>query len=425
MAEIKRQAFDILSERLGGQSRLINIVAGPRQVGKSTLVRQVLREKKQRDGFLSVSTDPASDAQSSDFLLAQDPIIKTPPGAPRDAAWLVRCWEEARKKQRQQKTSFVLAIDEIQKIPDWSSVVKGLWDSDRAADLDLHVILLGSSPLLIQSGLTESLAGRYELIRLSHWSFLEMQEAFGVGLDEYVYFGGYPKAVDLLNSKALENENRWREYIAGSLIDSGIRRDILEITRIEKPALLEQLFFLSCELSGQIVSYTNLLGPLQDAGNTTTLAKYLELLRAAGFVAGLSKHSGRVITKRNSSPKLNVLNTALMSAVSDYTFERAKADRTFWGRLVESAVGAHLYNTADYNHLLRYWREGKEEVDFVVASRGGKLTAIEVKSGTRKAFQHGMHAFEKQFGSCKKLYVGGDGVPLKEFFSYPAAHWVE
>jgi predicted AAA+ superfamily ATPase len=421
MAEIRRQAFDILSENLGMRPQFINLVAGPRQVGKSTMVRQVLRQEKYCDSFLSVSADPASEVESAEIFVG----LNSASGVSRDAKWLVGCWEEARRLQRERKKNFILAIDEIQKISNWANIVKGLWDSDRAADLDLHVVILGSSPLLIQSGLTESLAGRYELLRLSHWSFLEMREAFDVGLEEYCYFGGYPKAVELLRGRPDEYEKRWREYVLGSLIEPSVRRDILEINRIDKPALLEQLFFLCCELSSKIVSYTNLMGPLQDAGNTTTIAKYLDLLRSAGFIAGLAKHSGRALTKRNSSPKINVLNTALMSAVSDYNFAQAKADRTFWGQLVESSVGAHLCNSVDSNQMIRYWREGNEEVDFVVASRGGKLTAIEVKSGSKGSFRRGMFAFEKRFGRCKKLQVGGDGIPLEEFLSYPASHWVE
>jgi predicted AAA+ superfamily ATPase len=257
-----------------------------------------------------------------------------------------------------------------------SETVKRLWDEDTRARRVLRVVLLGSAPLLVTQGLTESLAGRFELLPLPHWSFAEMRAAFGWSLDEYLFFGGYPGATPLIGEPA-----RWARYIADSLIETSIARDVLLLTRVDKPALLRRLFELACCYSGQVLSYTKMLGQLQDAGNTTTLAHYLDLLAGAGMVRGLPKFAGDAARRRGSSPKLQVMNNALMTAVSGRTLEEARADREFWGRLTESAVGAHLVNAeATGAGAVSYWREGNHEVDFVVQS-GRRLTAIEVKSG--------------------------------------------
>ncbi len=314
---------------------------------------------------------------------------------------------------------FVLAIDEIQKVPRWSEVVRGLWDADRATGLDMHVVLLGSSPWLMQQGLTESLAGRYELIRMSHWSYPEMQEALDYSLHEYLYFGGFPGSASLIRE-----ERRWRDYVRGALIHPKIEKDILQMTRVDKPALLKTLFELGCAYSGQIISYTKLQGQLQDAGNTVTLAHYLELLSQAGLLAGLPKHAGQKHRQRASSPKLNVLNTALMSALAGYTFADARNDRSHWGRLVESSVGAHLCNTAFDDCEVQYWRESPDEVDFVLTN-SRKLAAIEVRSGVKFTTPKGLDIFAGKFNGTRLLIVGEGGIPLAEFLSYPARYWLE
>ena len=338
----------------------------------------------------------------------------------RDTDWLVRKWEEARREAEQFGRGYVLVFDEIQKIPRWSETVKGLWDADRARGLPLHVVILGSAPLLMQSGLHESLAGRYELIRVTHWSFKEMSEAFGFDLPQYLYFGGYPGAARLVR----EDQARWRDYVLGSLVQPNIERDLLSMTRVDKPALLKRLFELGAAYSGQILSYTKMLGQLQDAGNTTTLARYLDLLSSAGLLTGLPKYSNRPHLRRGSSPKFNVLNTALMTAGSSYSFEEAKADRTFLGRLVESAVGAHLFNTATSDISLHYWRDTPFEVDFVL-QRGFQLIPIEVKSGAKTRNLQGMAAFEQRFRPRRSLLVGEGGIPLDEFLTVPAYEWFE
>ena len=416
MAPFQRTQVDILTRRLTEAPSRIVALFGPRQTGKTTIVRQALQEITQDSLYLAVDEPDSSVFGFETDLTGRDTIL-----APqvRNTEWLVRNWETGRIQAERSQAGFVLVLDEIQKVPDWSEIVKGLWDADRARECPLRVVILGSAPLLLQSGLSESLAGRFEPLQVSHWSFPEMSRAFDFTLDEYVYFGGYPGAVPLMR-----DQNRWRDYVLQGLVQPNIERDILAMTRVDKPALLRRLFELGAEYSGQILSYNKMLGQLTDAGNTTTLARYLDLLASAGLLAGLPIHSNQPHRRQGSSPKLNVLNTALMTAGSGYSFDEAKADRTFWGRVVESAVGAHLYNTAASDISLQYWRKGQHEVDFVL-QRGPRVVAIEVKSGPQRRDISGMAEFERQFRPVRSLVVGADGIPLNEFLSEPAEHWFE
>ena len=394
MAEFTRPQAATLRKRLGEPRRFLQIVAGPRQTGKTTLVRQVT----------------ARFALPLRYASADEPTL-------RERGWIAGQWDAARLEAG--KRGALLVLDEIQKIPGWSETVKRLWDEDTRAKRRLKVVLLGSAPLLIQRGLTESLAGRFEVLRLPHWSYAEMREAFGLGLDQYLYYGGYPGAAPLIGEPA-----RWARYIADALIETTISRDVLLLTRVDKPALLRRLFELGCRYSGQILSYTKMLGQLQDAGNATTLAHYLELLAGAGMVTGLQKFAGGAARSRGSIPKLQVLNTALMTVQSGLAFEEARADREFWGRLTESAVGAHLANAAASGACeLFYWRERNREVDFVVRA-GRTLAAVEVKRGRARDAQPGLDAFAEAFKPRRKLLVGGDGIALEEFLARPVEHWL-
>lgn len=395
--------------------RFLIVVAGPRQVGKTTMVRNALAAyPAERYSFLGI--DSPEDPILPDRTAVMAPTRRQI-AAPRDSAWLVDIWQRARSAARHDPAGHILVLDEIQKVPRWSDTVKGLWDADRAEGLELHVVLLGSLPLLIQQGMSESLTGRYETIHLTHWSFREMAEAFDFDLEDYLYFGGYPGAAPLVR-----DEPRWRNYVNTGLIEPSIEKDILMMTRVDKPALLRQLFHLGCRYSGKELSYTKMMGQLQDAGNTVTLAHYLELLGHAGLICGLPKYAGQHHRRRASSPKLNVLNMALMSAGSGYSKGEAHADRSYRGHMVESAVGAHLHNTASPDCRLHYWRDGTNEVDFVL-ERGTRLVAIEVKSGTVPDKVRGIEAFQKNFGDCRQLLIGDGGIPLAEFLSYPAEHW--
>ncbi len=414
MRSYERSQVDTLFRRLAEEPRRLIALFGPRQTGKTTIVDQALQRIDFRSRYLAVDRpDPSGLAVPSD---SAETIYIAP--QVRDTEWLVSNWEEARI-EAQRSGKFVLVFDEIQKIPGWSETVKGLWDADRMSGRPLHVVLLGSAPLLMQSGLKESLAGRFEPIRVTHWSFEEMADAFGFDLPKYIYFGGYPGAVPYVR-----NLDRWRAYIFGALVEPNIEQDLIAMTRIDKPALLRQLFELGTVYSGQILSYNKMLGQLQDAGNTTTLARYLHLLRSAGLLAGLQKFSNRPHLSKASSPKLNVLNTALMTAGSGYSFDEAKADRTFWGRLVESSVGAHLLNTAGSDIRVHYWRESPYEVDFVL-QRGPRNISIEVASSFKALPLRGMEVFKERFRPFRSLLVGKKGVSLGEVLTAPAHHWFE
>jgi predicted AAA+ superfamily ATPase len=372
--------------RLKEPRRFLQVLVGPRQVGKTTLARQAM------EGF----------GERCSYATADNP-------APGDTIWLDQQWETARLRCGK-RGSWLLVLDEVQKIPRWSESVKRLWDEDSVQGRDLRVVLLGSSPLLVQSGLTESLAGRFELLHIGHWRLAEMQAAFGWSVEQYIYFGGYPGAATLI-----ADEPRWRRYLLDSLIETTLARDILLMTRVDKPALLRQVFRLACEYSGQILSYQKMLGQLQDAGNTTTLAHYLDLLAGAGMVCGLHKFAGEVVRQRASSPKLQVLNNGLKSAQAATTFEELRQDPELWGRTVESAVGAYLAGEAQAGEFeIYYWREVSREVDFVLRRRN-KLVAIEVKSGRRRGALPGIAAFDKVFGPAKNLLVGTGGIPVDEF----------
>ncbi|HUL38406.1 MAG TPA: ATP-binding protein [Thermodesulfobacteriota bacterium] len=394
----KRTTFHVLLKRIQEPRRFIQVLAGPRQVGKTTIARQVMEA-------VSIPVH---------FATADEPTL-------RDRTWMTQQWEIARLKmnEKDKKKGALLIFDETQKVTEWSEVIKRLWDEDTHSGLPLKVVLLGSSPLLIQRGLTESLAGRFEIIPVPHWSYVEMRDAFGWNLEQYILYGGYPGAAGLI-----EDQERWARYIIDSLIETTISRDILLLTRVDKPALLRRLFQLCCDYSGQVFSYQKMLGQLHDAGNTTTLAHYLDLLNGAGLISGLPKFSGKRVKQRSSSPKIQVLNTALMSASSHLSFEAAQQERDYWGRLVESAVGAHLVNsTRGKNIEVFYWLERNQEVDFILRA-GNDVVAIEVKSGRRRERLFGIEAFSKAFRVKRQLWVGEQGIPVGEFLSTPIERWL-
>jgi hypothetical protein len=327
-----------------------------------------------------------------------------------DGSWLQMLWNRARIIIKQTgAVEFLLAIDEIQKVSNWSEIVKREWDYDSKEEIAIKVILCGSSRLLIQKGLTESLAGRFEKFLVGHWSFTEMEAAFGFTIDQYIYFGGYPGS-----SSLIEEESRWKSYIRDSLIETSISKDILMLTRIDKPSLLKRLFEIGSGYSGQILSYTKMLGQLRDAGNTTTLSAYLDLLNDAGLLGGVEKYAGEIVRKRSSSPKFQVYNNALMSARINTQFNEIKESHTDWGRLAESSAGTHLIShSTTERYQLWYWREKDAEVDFVM-EKSGKLIAIEVKSGLHTA-NPGMKLFARKFNPIRMLQVGTGGMPIDEF----------
>lgn len=393
-----RPISNTLTKRLNEPRRFIQALIGPRQTGKTTLARQVISK-----------TDIPSHYASAD-----EPVLK-------DRAWIEQQWEAARLrvKTEGENRGGILFLDEVQKVSGWSETVKRLWDEDTIEELPLRVVVLGSSQMLMQHGLTESLAGRFEIIPVTHWSFTEMRDAFEWDLNRYLFFGGYPGSAGLI-----EDQERWRRYIIDALIETTVSRDVLLMRRVDKPALLRRLFELGCLYSGQILSYQKMLGQLQDVGNTTTLAHYLNLLEGAGLIMGIQKYAGQKVRQKSSSPKLLALNTALMSALSTYSFSEATSHPDFWGRLVESAVGASIANGIRGRSLeLAYWSSRNKEVDFVL-SHGNSVVAIEVKSGRKKSSLPGLEAFSKEFSIKRKLLVGSQGIPLDTFFSVPVEDWL-
>lgn len=387
----QRGHLRILQERLQEKRRFIQLVHGPRQVGKTTMVLQLL-EWVELPHFY-VSADSASSP---------------------DRAWLLQEWEAARIKASGlgEDVPLILVIDEIQKVEEWSEGVKQLWDEDTRERRDIRVVLTGSSSLLLKEGMKESLAGRFETIYMGHWSFPEMKKAFGWEERQFAWFGGYPGAAELIG-----DEERWKSYIQDALIETSISKDILMLTRVDKPALMRRLFELGCEYSGQVLSFNKILGQLLDAGNTTTLSHYLELLASAGLLSGIEKFSPKKVRQRASSPKFMIHNTALISAQRPETFQEVLSSPDSWGRIVESAVGAHLLNEAIAKDLeLYYWREGNNEVDFVIR-KGERVTGLEVKSNESSGGTSGAKVFHKKFPEARLLMVEKGGLSWEELLS--------
>lgn len=386
----KRSQYDELNSRIKESRSKIQVISGPRQVGKSTLVKQVLQDTD--IPYMFVSADNVDSGNTG---------------------WIGEVWSTARARMKAAGAEqFLLVIDEVHKVNNWSEAVKKEWDEDTFNDLELKVVILGSSRLLLKDGLTESLAGRYELIRMPHWSYAEMRDAFNLDLDRYIFFGGYPGG-----AKYVEDERRWRRYIKDSIVAPAIERDVLMTKTVYKPALMKQLFEVGCAYSGKELSLNKMLGQLQDAGNVTTLAGYLTTLDESRLLCGMHKYARDNARKYNSAPKLMVYNTALFSVQSGMSFNKALTSPIAWGRWVESAVGAFLLNMADeYDYKLFYWREREDEVDFVIDAED-KLVAIEVKSGHRTNNQ-GLSEFMKRYNPDFSLVVGSGGVPVEEFLSW-------
>jgi hypothetical protein len=389
-----RPVVDDLARACRHKAPLVQVITGPRQVGKTTVAQQLVALL----GWPHVSAS------------ADAPL---PPGP----EWIETQWQLARllKPKRGERT--LLVLDEVQKVAGWSEVVKRLWDEERSMNSAVLPIILGSSALLVHEGATESLAGRFRLHRCPHWSWPECRSAFGWSLEEWLYFGGYPGAAPFADDEAT-----WRRYVADSLVEAAIARDVLQLQRIAKPALLRHLFGLAVTYPAQILSYNKMLGQLQDAGNTTTLAAYLRLLETAYLVSGLELFSRGQRRKRGSSPKLVLWNNALVNALSHCSRSEAAADGSWWGRLVENAVGAHLLNgLQEPDWSVTYWRDANEEVDFVV-THGERIWALEVKSG-RPGKASGLAAFRKRHPKAKAWLIGVEGVKLKDFFARPAHEW--
>lgn len=385
----RRPQFEVVKARINEPRGKMQVLVGPRQVGKSTLIGQVLEECDMP--YESCSADDVANA---------------------GADWLAQVWEAQRLKMMARgEQRRLLVIDEVQKIPNWSETVMAEWDRDTREKRQLIVVLLGSSRMLIERGLTESLAGRFELIRLTHWSFAEMRDCFGWSLLQYIYFGGYPGAAAYIH-----DENRWRDYVRDSLVEPSISKDVLMNSSILKPHLLRQLFEVGCSYSGELLSLTKVAAQMQDAGNVTTLAGYLHLLDECNLLCGLQKYAEDNARKYNSIPKFQVYNNALRNIYEGDDFVDAIEDPKAWGRYVESAIGAWLVSQAQIvGYNVYYWRDKAHEVDYILTRRGRKV-AIEVKSG-RRTTNTGIERFAQQYHPHRTIVVGSGGISVEEFLT--------
>ncbi|MDR1223567.1 MAG: ATP-binding protein [Tannerella sp.] len=388
MNVFQRHYLQQLLDRMSEPRKFIQVVSGPRQVGKTTLVTQMIECLPIKTMYVQADNVPAADNN-----------------------WITRTWDEVRLRLlASPDNEYLLVIDEIQKIENWSEAVKKEWDNDTLNGRNLKVILLGSSRLMLQQGLSESLAGRFETIYIPHWSYNEMREAFGWSLEQYIRYGAYPGAVNLI-----ADQQRWIDYIRNSLIETSISRDIIMLTKVKKPALMRRLFEIACVSSAKIVSLTKIQGNLQEKGNITTLSNYMQMLTGAGLLTGLEKYAGHIIRKRSSVPKFQVFNNALMSQLLNIGLEQAKADHKLWGQIVESAVGAHLLNhSITEKYSLYYWNENGNEVDFVI-EKNNEIVGLEVKTG-KDSRNAGLAVFNSQFHPKHIFTIGTDGISMEDFF---------
>jgi len=385
--DFTRPIFREIKERLTDSRGLIQVITGPRQVGKTTLVKQLFASNKWK-GIYHIAENTGE----------------------YQSAWIESVFNEAVLQQKASKRPVILAIDEVQKIPKWSETIKKLYDSQKFEfGKPVQLLLLGSSHWLMQRGLSESLAGRFEQWEIPHWSYLEMQQAFSISAEEYAYFGAYPGAIGLKKDEA-----RWGTYVQQSLIETVITKDVLLMERIEKPAVLRRVFELGSAYSGQILSYTKLLGQLQDAKDTTTVSHYLDLLQRAGMLEGLQKYAVDNARKRSSSPKWQVMNNALLSATQGMGFKATMANSKLWGRWVESAVGCHLIAHRGNDMQIYYWNDSNAEVDFVL-KWNNKIIGLEVKSNRDKVT--GLQKFSKNFHPHKVYQLDDRGLSWQRFLT--------
>lgn len=358
-----------LNESLAMKTGLLQVIVGPRQVGKTTTVLKYLNENH-ADKFNFYSADEVFNASAN---------------------WILEIWSKARSEKK------ILVIDEIQKCENWSAIIKKFWDEDKRNKKTFPCILLGSSSLEIQKGLTESLTGRFQLHKVFHWNHEESKKGYGLSFHDYLKFGGYP------GSYAFNDSNDWAKYVKQSIILTVIEKDILQYHTVKSPALFKQAFEIIMSYPAQEISYTKLLGQLQDKGNTELIKYYLSLYEGAFLVKVLEKYSAKKLITKSSTPKILPLAPCLyyLEILDDYKNEEL-------GRVFELVVGAQLVRT---DESLYYWREGNDEVDFVL-KKGRKLYAIEVKSGRKKS-QKGLQKFKEKFPEAKLVMITFDN--YKEF----------
>ena len=355
-----------LEQRLQTHVPFIQVVLGPRQVGKTTAIKQII------DSWAGESIYETADLPS-----------------PPDVEWITTHWERAKRKISQPT---LLVLDEVQKIERWSEVVKIHFDRDRH-ERNLRIVLLGSASLALGRGLSESLAGRFEINHCYHWSFDECHTAFGWCLEQYLQFGGYPAPVQLIS-----DVKRWMSFMHLSIIEPVISLDILTSANIGNPGLFRQTLELALSNPARELSYQKFLGQLHDKGNTSTVKGYLDILEQAFILKQLRKYRPNSLSTRVSSPKIIPLCPAL---INTFSLPTKVLDNTSWrGMVFESFIGAELLRRF---RDVYYWRDGRNEVDFIVET-GGQLFGIEVKL-ERARNKKGMSSFLKKYPKAIPLII--------------------
>ncbi len=380
MKKIELPLLNLLKTRLKEKSPLIQVICGPRQIGKSTSLQQFHEQ---------------SGSEKKIYLVSGDGIAQ--------ANWINEQWQNAIDTNR------ILIIDEIQKIPQWSETVKKLWDAGIRNHRPIKCVLTGSSSLSLQNGLTESLTGRFELIQANHWTLDQTLAIKKMSLNEYLTFGGYPGSYRFLN-----NLQRWSSYMTQSIVETVITKDILTQAHVKSPALFRQAFYMFSSVPAQVISYHKLLGQLQDKGNIDLIKYYLYLFENAFLIKTIHKFSNNEIKKKGSSPKIILMAPALSS------FHRLdNLDETAYGRIFESMVGAEFIKA---NLEIFYWSEGDYEVDFVLKHKD-KLIAIEVKSRRNKKATS-IEYFLKKYPEAHTIFITKDNFQIfsKDVKAFLAKH---
>ena len=365
-----------LDVNIAAKNSLIQVIIGPRQVGKTTTILNYLEQH----------------LKNKAHYVSADQIFHSTP------QWVEEQWRFAHQQNK------MLIIDEIQKCENWPEIIKSLWDEFKRKKIELKCVLLGSSSLQIQKGLTESLTGRFQLIYAYHWNYKESHDGYGLNFEQYLKFGGYPGSYQFLNTQ------NWESFVKNSIVSTVIEKDILQYSTVKSPTLFKQAFEILISYPAQEISYTKLLGQLQNKGNVELIKYYIRLYEGAFLVRSLEKFSNKKIKIKTSSPKILPMAPCLyfLNILDEYSSEER-------GHAFELLVGTQLVRTG---HELYYWREGKYEVDYIL-KKGKKIWAIEVKSGRNKTTS-GLQKFRDEYPHSSAVLISPDN--YQEFEKDPMAY---